>query len=144
MKKRVLQVKLMIVNNTPPSSDSDDESISDSLQELKESARQLDAISKKLHLNIGGLYHRIKLEEMDWMNEPLRPRPHIQKWCSLHGLPDMPTMDEFIEKCFDAAKSLDLDSRVITFHKDDAAILWGGRRRLDVFDIIQRISTLFE
>ena len=144
MNKRILQVRFMIVNNAPPSSDSDDESVSDSLKELKENARQLDAVSKSLDVHIADLYHRIKLEDIDWMHEPMRPRPHIQKWCALHGLPVTPTIDEFTEKCFEAAKSMDLDSRVITFHKDDAAILWGGRRRLDVFDIVQRIPTLFE
>jgi len=144
MKKRVLQVKFMIVNNSPPSSDSEDDSVSDSLKELKENARYLDAMSKKLDVYIADLYHRIKVEDIDWMHEPMRPRPHIQKWCALHGLPETPTIDEFIEKCFGAAKSIDLDSRVITFHKDDAAVLWGGRRRLDVFDVVQRIPTLFE
>ena len=144
MKKRVLQVKFMIVNNSPPSSDSEDDSVSDSLKELKENARHLDAMSKKLDVYIADLYHRIKVEDIDWMKEPMRPRPHIQKWCALHGLPATPTIDEFTEKCFAAAKSMDLDSRVITFHKDDAALLWGGRRRLDVFDVVQRIPTLFE
>jgi len=144
MKKRILQVKFMIVNNSPPSSDSEDDSVSDSLKELKENARHLDAMSKKLDVYIADLYHRIKVEDIDWMKEPMRPRPHIQKWCALHGLPATPTIDEFTEKCFEAAKSMDLDSRVITFHKDDAAVLWGGRRRLDVFDVVQRIPTLFE
>jgi hypothetical protein len=144
MKKRVLQVKFMIVNNSPPSSDSEDDSVSDSLKELKENARYLDAMSKKLDVYIADLYHRIRVEDIDWMQEPLRPRPHIQKWCALHGLPATPTIDEFTEKCFGAAKSIDIDSRVITFHKDDAAVLWGGRRRLDVFDVVQRIPTLFE
>jgi hypothetical protein len=52
-------------------------------------------------------------------------------------------MDEFIDVCYDAAKSLDLESRVITFHRADANVLWNGQRRMTVFDLISAIPALF-
>jgi len=150
MKRGVIQVKFMIVNtanqvaDSGSDTDTDIESVSDVLAELKEQMRQVDTASKALDSHVVGLYHRAKLETVDWMNEPLRPRHHIQKWCALHGLPSSPTVTELTDKCFSVAKSMDLESRVITFYKEDAAILWGGKRRITVFDMIARIPTLFE
>jgi hypothetical protein len=105
---------------------------------------QIDTMAKSLDSHVLGLYQRAKAETVDWMNEPLKPRRHIEKWCALHGLGPRPTMDEFTDACFAAAWSKDLESRVLTFKKDDAAILWNGQRRLTVFDMIARVPTLFE
>jgi hypothetical protein len=33
---------------------------------------------------------------------------------------------------------------MITFKKEDAAILWNGRRRLSVFDMVGLIPSLFK
>ena len=151
MKKR-LRVKFMIItpvdntdaNSSVHDSDSDGESVTEVLKELTTQMEQIDTISKSLDSHVLALYQRAKVETVDWMKEPLLPRSHIQKWCALHGLSERPTIDEFTEACFAAAWSLDLESRMITFKKEDAAILWNGRRRLSVFDMISLIPSLFK
>lgn len=147
MKKRTLQVKIMFAEpkHDPSSeSESDGESVSDVLNELKMRMKEINNISKSIDSHIIDLYKRAKSETVDWMNEPLKPRSHIKKWCSLHGLSDNPTMDEFIEACLDAAWKTDLDSRMLTFKNEDAAILWNGTRRVTIFEIIRLVPTLFE
>lgn len=149
MKKRQLKVKIMLIESRPQRDDSDPdseegESVSEVFNELKQQMSQIDAIAKSLDTQVIDLYRRSTAETVDWMNEPLRARPHIQKWCVAHGLSSKPTMDEFTEVCFEAAKSMDLESRMLTFQKEDAAILWDGQRRLTVFELIARIPTLFE
>jgi hypothetical protein len=105
---------------------------------------QIDTITKSLDTHVLELYERAKIETVDWMKEPMKPRRHIQKWCALHELSSRPTIDEFTDACFKAAWSVDLESRVLTFKKEDAAILWNGQRRLTVFDMINLIPSLFE
>ena len=147
MKKRILHVKFMIVDSVPEKYDSesdDGESVSEVFSELKAQMDQIDTMTRSLDSHVIGLYKRTKAESIDWMNEPLKPRRHIQKWCAKHDLNERPTMNEFMDACFDSASSADLESRVITFNKDDAAILWNGKRRLTVFDILGLIPTLFE
>jgi hypothetical protein len=122
----------------------DGESVSSIMDELKTQMATIDSISTQLETHVTDLYRRSKAETTDWMHEPLRPKPHIAKWCGQHELPDSPTLDAFTEACFKAAKSIDLDTRTITFHKEDAAILWHGKRRMTVFDMIAFVPTLFE
>ena len=123
---------------------SDDESVGSIMDELKTQMATIDSISTQLETHVTDLYRRSKVETTDWMHEPLRPKPHIAKWCGKHALPDSPTLDAFTDACFKAAKSIDLDTRTITFHKEDAAILWHGKRRMTVFDMIAFVPTLFE
>jgi len=122
----------------------DGESVSSIMDALKTQMATIDSISTQLERHVTDLYRRSKAETTDWMHEPLRPKPHIAKWCGQHELPDSPTLDAFTEACFKAAKSIDLDTRTITFHKEDAAILWHGKRRMTVFDMIAFVPTLFE
>ena len=143
MKKRTLQVKFMIIESAPDSSDSDDESVTDVLNELKQQMQSIDVMAKSLETTVADLYKRAKTETVDWMEEPLKPRRHIQKWCALHGLPENPTISEFTDACLAAAWSTDLESRMLTFKKEDAAVLWNGQRRITVFDMIRLIPTLF-
>ena len=144
MKKRTLQVRFMIIESAPESSDSDDESVTDVLNELKQQMQSIDVMAKSLEATVTDLYKRAKTETVDWMEEPLKPRRHIQKWCALHGLPENPTISEFTDACLAAAWSTDLESRMLTFKKEDAATLWNGQRRITVFDMIRLIPTLFE
>jgi hypothetical protein len=144
MKKRTLQVKFMIIEHAPESSDSDDESVTDVLNELKQQMESIDVMAKSLEATVTDLYKRAKTETVDWMEEPLTPRRHIQKWCALHGLSNKPTISEFTDACLAAAWSTDLESRMLTFKKEDAAILWNGQRRITVFDMIRLIPTLFQ
>lgn len=124
-------------------SDSATESIDTVLSELKAQMAQIEAVSTTLATHVTGLFQRTKRETTDWMKEPLRPRPHIDAWCAEHGLPSTPTLDEFIDTCFTAAKSMDLETRIATFKKEDADVLWKGRRRISVFEILSSIPTLF-
>ena len=124
-------------------SDSATESIDTVLSELKAQMAQIEAVSASLATHVSELFQRTKRETTDWMKEPLRPRPHIEAWCAQHGLSSTPTLDEFIDACFTAAKSMDLETRIATFKKEDAEVLWKGRRRISVFEILSSIPTLF-
>ena len=124
-------------------SDSATESIDTVLSELKAQMVQIETVSASLVTHVTGLFQRTKRETTDWMKEPLRPRAHIEAWCAEHGLPVTPTLDEFIDACFAAAKSMDLETRIATFKKEDADVLWKGRRRISVFEILSSIPTLF-
>jgi uncharacterized protein YcaQ len=124
-------------------SDSATESIDTVLSELKAQMAQIDALSSTLTAHVTDLFQRTKQETTDWMKEPLRPRQHLEAWCAEHGLPVTPTLDEFIDACFTAARSMDLETRIATFKKEDAEVLWKGRRRISVFEILSSIPTLF-
>ena len=138
MVKKQLHLKLVIMED----SDSDD-SVTDVMSELSSQMRELEKASIDIETQVQNLYARTKAETTDWLAEPLLPRPVLKKWLTDRGLSERISMDEFIDVCYDAAKSLDLESRVITFHKADANILWNGQRRMTVFDLISSIPALF-
>jgi len=135
---------------TEPLSESDTESVSEGeslgsiMGDLKAQMAAIDSVSTQLESHVGELYRRARRDTVDWMNEPLRPKPHIAKWCGKHSLGATPTIAAFTDVCLEVAKSVDLDTRIITFHKEDAAILWHGKRRLTVFEMIAAVPTLFE
>jgi hypothetical protein len=125
------------------SSDSDQEGLEKVLSDLKGQMASIETASHELTLHISDLFQRAKVETVDWMNEPLKPRGFVKEWCTEHGLPATPTLNEFIDACFTAASFLDLETRVITFKKEDAEILWKGKRRISIFELISCIPTLF-
>lgn len=124
-------------------SETDQEGLETVLSDLKTQMESIRVVSLELTTHVVDLFQRAKRETVDWMREPLKPREHIEAWCAEHGLSNTPTLDEFIEACFTAAKSLDLETRIITFKKEDAEILWKGKRRISVFDVLSFVPTLF-
>ena len=138
MVKKQLHLKVVVMED----SDSDD-SMTDVMSELSSQMLKLEKASIDIEAQVKNLYARTKAETTDWLTEPLLPRPVLKKWLTERGLSDSISMDEFIDICYDAAKSLDLESRVITFHKADANVLWNGQRRMTVFDLISAIPALF-
>lgn len=125
------------------SSDSDQEGAETILSDLKQQMATIEAVTEEVDRHLQSLFQRAKRETVEWMHEPLRPREHLRVWCVEHGLSDAPTLDEFIDTCFGAATFLDLETRVATFKKEDAEILWKGKRRISVFEIISSVPTLF-
>lgn len=125
-------------------SDSEQESLEVVMSGLKTQMAAIENISTELTTNVTALFQRTKRETTDWMKEPLRPRPHIEAWCVEHGLSATPTLDEFIEASFGAATFLELETRIATFKKEDAEVLWKGKRRVSVFEILSSIPTLFQ
>jgi len=123
--------------------DSEQESLDTVLSELKNQMNTIDAISTDLTTHVSDLFQRTKRETTDWMREPLKPASHIEGWCRANGLSPTPTLEEFIDACFTTATFMDLETRIATFKKEDAEILWKGRRRISVFDILSSIPTLF-
>jgi hypothetical protein len=123
--------------------DSEQEGLDTVVSELKQQMTTIERVSNELTRHVTDLFQRTKRETTDWMHEPLMPMPHVREWCSLHGISLTPTLDEFIEACFTAATFMDLETRIATFKKEDAEILWGGRRRISVFEILSSIPTLF-
>jgi hypothetical protein len=133
----------MVVEPAESESDSDD-SLSEVMDDFKKQMKEIEKASQAIDTQVAKLYSRAKEESTDWLSESLRPKPALKAWLKSRGLPINPTMEEFLDACYSAAKSMDLESRVITFHRSDAAALWGGERRLTVFDVVARIPTLFE
>jgi len=78
------------------------------------------------------------------LDEPLIPKPRLREWLEANGHSNRISIDEFLDICYNTAKNMDLESRVLTFHTSDAVALWNGQRRLTVFDILAYIPTLFE
>jgi hypothetical protein len=124
-------------------SDSEQESLDTVLSELKQQMNTIEEISNDLTAHVTDLFQRTKRETTDWMREPLKPMAHIEGWCRANGLSPTPTLDEFIEACFTVATFMDLETRIATFKKEDAEILWKGKRRISVFEILSSIPTLF-
>jgi len=124
-------------------SDSEQEGLETVLSDLNAQMATIDSVSTQLTRHVTELFQRAKRETVDWMQEPLKPRAGIDGWCRAQGLSATPTLEEFIDACFSAAVSLDLEARVVTMKKEDAEILWRGRRRMSVFEILASIPTLF-
>ena len=133
--------------DTEYSSDSDTETDQEGLEtilsDLKAQMERIEANSNELTTHVVDLFQRAKRETVDWMQEPLRPKSPIEAWCTQHGLSKTPTLQEFTDACFTAATSLDLETRIATFKKEDAEILWKGKRRISVFELMSLIPTLF-
>jgi hypothetical protein len=129
-------------------SESESEVEADSMKEimgdLRVMAGQIDCISQGVGADLSRLLYRMKAETVTWMVEPLRPSHKIREWCTRHSLPANPTIDSFMDACFEAATSIDLETRMLTFSKEDAVVLWGGVQRLSIFDIVASIPTLFQ
>ena len=145
MPRHLLQLKIMIID--PPGYESatsdDDESLTAVMKEFKEQMDQIETVSESIGKQVSHLYTRAKEETTDWLNEPLSPKPPLKEWLRQRGLTTRPTMDDFLDACYAAAKSMDLESRVLVFGKTDAAALWNGQRRLTVFEIIALLPGLF-
>ena len=146
MPPRFLRLKVMFVETPPsPESDSDDsESLGDVMAEFKAQMEEIDRATKSISTQVTQLYARAKEETTDWLTEPLVPKPALKAWLKSRGLSSRISVEEFLDVCYSAAKTMDLESRVLTFSKADAAALWNGQRRLTVFDITALIPTLFE
>ncbi len=123
--------------------DGEHESLSELMEVLKVQASQLDTITRSLDKGILELFYRVKGETTDWMTEPLRPESKVLAWCRKNNLPDTPTIDAFIDECFEHATSIDLETRMLTFAKDDAVVLWNGQQRVSIFEIIASVPRLF-
>jgi hypothetical protein len=123
--------------------DSEQEGLDTVISGLKEQMSTIERVSNELTAHVTDLFQRTKRETTDWMHEPLRPMAHIEAWCIRNGLGSTPTLDEFIDACFAAASFMDLETRIATFKKEDAEVLWEGRRRISVFEILSSIPTLF-
>jgi hypothetical protein len=146
MPPKYIHLKIIMDNTAADSSSesSDDESLSLIVKDFAKNMENIEAVSKHIDSQILGLYARVKKESVDWLTESLKPTSNVKAWLRSRGLKTRPSIDEFLDACYDAAKTMDLNTRTLTFHKADAAILWNGQRVLTVFDIVARIPTLFE
>jgi len=124
--------------------DAEHESPSEVLEILKVQVLQLDTITQSIDKGLLDLFYRVKCETTDWMTEPLRPESKILAWCRKNNLPDTPSADIFIDACFANATSIDLETRMLTFAKEDAVALWNGQQRVSIFEIIASMPKLFK
>jgi hypothetical protein len=121
-----------------------DESVGDVMRELRESMDALAAGSKIIDTQVRRLFVRAKKETTDWLNEPLRAKPAVAAWLTQRGLSSPISIEQFIDACYSAAKTMDLETRILTFSREDAAILWEGRRRISVFELTAMLPALFD
>jgi hypothetical protein len=133
--------------DSPPSLDLDDESdtesVGDVMSGLVAQMEQLVKASEKIDGAVLSLYERAKAETVVWMQEPLRPNPAVKAWCAKHQLSETPTIDALFTAILTAAQSLDYESRMLTFRKPDADMLWQGQQRLSIYEVIAKVPTLF-
>lgn len=123
----------------------DGESLDTLMTDLKEQIGKLAETTQDVRGQVKSLYKRAKRDLVEWMEEPMRPRTAaVRAWCGEHGLAEQPTLSAFLAACYAAAASLDLESRVLTFSKKDAAALWAGDQRLTVFELVARLPSVFE
>jgi hypothetical protein len=141
MRPKFIRVNIMIQDD---SSSDESESIVSAMAEFKEQMKKVDEITREVSTQVKRVCIRAKEETKDWLNEPLTPKPKLAAWLKENGLRARPTAEEFLDICFDKAKSLDLDSRIVTFRKSDAIALWDAQQQLTVFDIVSRFPSLFE
>jgi len=124
--------------------DAEHDSLSEMVEVLKVQVSQLDTITRSIDKGLVDLFYRVKCETTDWMAEPLRPESSILAWCRKNKLSDTPNVDSFIDACFANATSIDLETRMLTFTKEDAVVLWNGEQRVSIFEIIASMPRLFK
>jgi hypothetical protein len=122
-------------------SDSDSEPTSDIMSGLVEQMEELCHASEKIDGAILGLYARAKAETISWMHEPLKPTPIVAAWCKKNRV-EATTIDSISDAIF-AVAQMDYESRMLTFRRQDADMLWKGQQRLSIYEVIARIPTLF-
>jgi len=141
MRPKFIRLEIMIQDE---SSSDESDSVLSAMAEFKEQMKKVDEITQEVSTQVKRVCIRAKEETKDWLNEPLTPKPKLAAWLEENGLPLRPTAEEFLDICFDRAKSLDLDSRTIVFRKSDAIALWDAQQQMTVFDIVSKLPSLFE
>ena len=127
--------------------EADHESLTAMLEDLKKQMASIEVASTQINSQVETICKRAKEDDevFDWEEEPLKPaKPAVEEWLSAHELPLKPTLREFMGGVFDAAKSLDLATRMITLKKEDADVISAGQRRITVFELLGFLSELFE
>ena len=119
------------------------ESMKEIMGEMVVQMSQVDCITRMIENDLNSLIYRMRCETVTWMTEPLMPSKKIEEWCNAHNLSQNLSIDSFMDACFEVATSIDLETRMLTFSKEDAGVLWGGRQRLSIFDLIASLPTLF-
>ena len=129
--------------NDDASSTASEESVTSLMESFKESMKEIQAMTRSVTKQMNTVFRRAKAETLDWLEEPLCPTPAVREWCMAQGISDTPTMTEFLDAVFAAATTMDFETRLLTFKKDDAIALWKGKHSLTVFDVIGLLPTLF-
>ena len=141
MRPKFIRLRIMIQDD---SSSDESESIVSAMAEFKEQMKKVDDITREVSAQVRRVCIRAKEETKDWLNEPLTPKPKLAAWLKENRLGLRPTAEEFLDICFERAKSLDLDSRTISFRKSDAIALWDSQQQMTVFEIVSKFPSLFE
>lgn len=141
MRPKFIRLRIMIQDD---SSSDESDSIVSAMAEFKEQMKKVDDITREVSAQVRRVCIRAKEETKDWLNEPLTPKPKLATWLKENGLRLRPTAEEFLDICFERAKSLDLDSRTIAFRKSDAIALWDSQQQMTVFEIVSKFPSLFE
>lgn len=125
-------------------SESDIESVTDVMDGLRCQMEELNTASHCIRKQMKDLCKKAKDASIDWKHTPLQPQTkELEAWMVAHGLPAQPSLDLFLEACLDAAKSIDFETRTVTFDKKDAVVLWGGEQQVSLFNLLSRLPGLF-
>lgn len=125
------------------------ESLKDMMESLKQQMSSIESASRQIDGQMSTICNRAREEDsiatpMDWTKEQLVPLSDgVRDWLALKGVPDRPTLKEFMNAVLDAASSVDLESRCVTMSEEDAAVLWAGQRQITVFQMIGLLPVLF-
>jgi len=141
---KFIHIQMITDDARSDTSSGSEESLHDVMSELREQMNHIYVASRDIGRQVTDLYARAKDETIDWLDEPLIPKPRLREWLEANGHSTRVSIDDFLDICYNKAKNMDLESRILTFHTSDAVALWSGQRRLTVFDILAYIPTLFE
>jgi hypothetical protein len=123
---------------------SDEESLTMVMSSFTEHMVSVDELTQALDSQVRNTLSRLKRETIDWLTEPLMPKPPVKEWLEKHGQSSPISMEQFLDTCYSAAKTMDLESRMLTFSIDDAAVLCNARRRISLFDLVANLPNLFD
>jgi hypothetical protein len=153
-----IEIRIMEVDDDASSStttsteeSSDYEEFADDLATFKEQVHTVYMATEQLNRRLLLACERAAEEEEEvatadaWMG-PQRPIPTVEAWLTARGVPTPLPFQAFFAACLDAAESLDLDTRTVTFRPEDAAILFGGpaeKRTVSVFELLSSLPAWF-
>ena len=101
------------------------------------------AASTIMRKQVRSLYSRASRELVDWMHTPLTPIPALAAWLEAKSAAN-PTLQEFLDLCFKAALTLDLNARTLTFSKEDASALgFSENQTITIFTLFTALPRLF-
>ena len=125
---------------------SDLEELAEDMDTFKEQIHAMYVATERIGQQLLGVTARAVEEEeaAAAAARPPVPVPAVKAWLATKDAPTMLTIKEYMEYFLDVAESLDLETRMVTFREEDAAILTGGRCSLEVYELLPILINCFQ